>query len=187
MRALFTRLLAYPIEGTAPRIVHLREPIRAAGMSMETNVNTIYRDVPRLGKLYRDYKASHAIPDRKEPWAFVALSRGFDGRTGTFTYALGDVITSFANLPSGIEALEIPPMTYAVFPVRPRNRFGWPFAIAGAKRYIYETWLPTSAYQLGRLIDDFEYHDERSTRRRQPEIDLYICIAPKGAHGSQAG
>ena len=187
MRSLLTRLLTYPVERALPTIAHVAEPIRAAGMSMPTSVRTIYRDVPNLAKRYESYKREYEIPDKKQPWAFVAVSRDFDKETGTFIYCIGDVVTTFANLPPGLEPLEIPPMAYAVIPVRPRNRLGWPFAIPAAKKYIYERWLPQSEYEPGGVIDDFEYHDERSTRPSRPEIDLYVCIRPRSNRESQAG
>ena len=64
-----------------------------------------------------------------------------------------------------MHAFEIPAITYAVFPVRPRNRLAWGPAIANAKGYAYTAWMPGSGYEPAGLIDDFEYHDERSTRR----------------------
>jgi predicted transcriptional regulator YdeE len=47
------------------------------------------------------------------------------------------------------------------------------------KRYAYTVWLPNSGYELAGAIDDFEYHDERSTRKNDPEIDLYVAIRQK--------
>jgi AraC family transcriptional regulator len=78
-----------------------------------------------------------------------------------------------------MSAFEIPAITYAVFPVRPKNKRGWGMAIANAKGYAYTTWLPKSGYEPAGVIDDFEYHDERSTRERSPEIDLYVAIKRK--------
>jgi len=51
--------------------------------------------------------------------------------------------------------------------------------IVDAKRYAYTVWLPDSGYEPAGTIDDFEYHDERSTRRKDPEIDLYVAIREK--------
>jgi len=187
VRAFLTRLLAHPVDETSLRIIDLPAPILAAGMSIQTDMRRVYRDVPRLGKRYRDFKQSHEIPDRKDPWAFVAVSRGFKRDTGTFMYAIGDVVTSLTNLPAGLETIEIPAMAYAVLPVRPKNKFAWGFAIAGAKQYAYETWLPNSMYQPGRVIDDFELHDERSTRAKSPEIALYVCVVPRDTRHGEAG
>lgn len=104
------------------------------------------------------------------------MSTGFDREKGTFSYLLGDVVTSLEKTPVGLVSFEIPAITYAVFPVRPKNRFGWGIAIANTKRYAYNVWLPDSDYEPAGVIDDFEYHDERSVRKNNPEIDLYIAI-----------
>jgi AraC family transcriptional regulator len=76
---------------------------------------------------------------------------------------------------------EIPAITYAIFPVRPRNRLAWGMAIANAKGYAYTAWMPTSGYEPAGVIDDFEYHDERSRDPRRPAIDLYVAIKPRGS------
>jgi predicted transcriptional regulator YdeE len=187
MNRLLSRVFVHPIEGTAPRIVELTEEILVAGMSMETNIKSIYRDVPRLAKQHETFKENSPVPNRKEPWAFVAVSLDYDEATGTFTYLVGDVVTSFDGLPSGLLPFKIPSMTYAVFPIRPRNRFGWGIAIGSAKEYAYGTWMKISEHEQGRVIDDFEYHDERSIRKRDPEIDLYVCIQPRKEPIKEAG
>lgn len=179
MNRLLSRFFIHSIEGTQPRIVRLDEPIRVAAMSVATDTKRIYRDVPKLAGRYEEYKELHGIPNRTDPWAFVAVSLEFDEGTGSFTYMLGDVVNSFEGLPSELRAFEIPVHRYAVFPIRPKNRFGWGFAIGSAKEYAYKRWLPSSEYEQGRVIDDFEYHDARSARRRGPEIDLYVCIKRK--------
>jgi len=171
-----TRLFAHDIRGTKPRIVDLPEPMLIVGLSMETSVSQVRRDVPALADQYRHFKLEHGVPNLRQPWAFVAVSRSFDPSTGSFWYMVGDVVTSFDAVPRELETFEIPAIKYAVFPVRPRNRFGWPVAIAGAKRYAFTEWLPDSGYEPAGVIDDFEYHDERSTRKRNAQIDLYVAI-----------
>ena len=107
------------------------------------------------------------------------MSKDFDKESGTFTYIIGDVVTSLEEIPAGLLSFEIPAIKYAVFPVRPKNRFGWGVAIGNAKRYAYDVWLPNSEYEPAGAIDDFEYHDERSLRKGSPEIDLYVAIREK--------
>lgn len=180
MSILLMRLFSHDIEGSEPKIVDLDRPIQVVGMAMDTNLKRIYRDVPTLGRRYREFKQAHPIVNKKEPWAFAAVSCGYDPAVGTMWYLLGDVVTSLAEVPAELTPYEIPAIKYAVFPVRPRNRFGWGLAIANTKRYAYTVWLPKSPYEPAGVIDDFEYHDERSTRKRDPEIDLYVGIKPKG-------
>lgn len=181
LRRLLSRLFANDLTGYEPRIVELEKPIVIIGMSVDTTLRSIYRDVPRLGKQFKELKEAHPIPNRKEPWAFAAVSRGYDPATGAMTYMMGDVVTNVDELPEGMSVFEIPAITYAVFPVRPKSKAGWGVAIANAKGYAYTVWLPKSGYEQAGVIDDFEYHDERSTRAREPEIDLYVAIRRKSA------
>ncbi len=169
-------LFVHKIEGVEPRIVALEQPLQIMGMAMETSMSSIYRDVPQLGKQFEKYKREHEIPNKRQPWAFAAVSKDFDQEAGTFSYIIGDVVTRVDETPAELMTFEIPAIEYAVFPVRPKNRFGWGMAIANMKRYAYTVWLPSSEYEPAGIIDDFEYHDERSTRKRDPEIDLYIAI-----------
>jgi predicted transcriptional regulator YdeE len=170
------RIFTEDLDGYQPRIVDLERPIRIVGMTTDTSMADIYRDVPALGKKFQEYKKHHAIPAKKEPWGFAAVSKGFDKATGAFSYTIGDVVTHCEKIPAGLTSFEIPAIPYAVFPVRPKNRFGWGLAIENVKRYAYTTWLPQSGYEPAGMIDDFEYHDERGTRKSNPEIDLYVAI-----------
>lgn len=167
-----------------PRIVALDQPLKIVGMGIDTSVQSVYRDVPQLGKRFEQYKKAHEIPNKQQPWVFVAVSKDFDKEAQTFSYMMGDVVTSFDQASADLTAFEIPAGTYAVFSVRPKNRFGWAVGITIAKRYAYETWLPASEYEPAGTIDDFEYHDERSTRKRNPEIDLYVAVKHKGQAGT---
>jgi predicted transcriptional regulator YdeE len=176
---ILMNFFTHEIEGVEPRIVELEQPIQIVGMAMETSTSSIYRDVPQLGKRFEKYKRENEIPNTKRPWAFAAVSKDFDQEAGTFSYIIGDVVTHIEKTPTNLMTFEIPAIEYAVFPVRPRNRFGWGMAIANVKQYAYTVWLPNSEYEPAGIIDDFEYHDERSTRKRDPEIDLYIAIRKK--------
>ena len=175
LNRLLVGYFVHRIDGVEPRIVELAEPIYIVGMSMQTNITRIYSDLPALGRRYREHKKLHPISHPREPWAFAAVSKNFDPETGAMTYIMGDVVTEAGDT-EGLVGFVIPAITYAVFPVRPKNQMGWAFAIPDAKRYAYNVWLPNSRYQAARVIDDFEYHDERSARKRNPEIDLYVAV-----------
>lgn len=176
---ILEKLFAHDVASATPRIVDLEQPIQIIGIAVETNMKNIYRDVPALGKQFEKHKQAHEIPNKSFPWGFAAVTKGFDKEKGTFTYFMGDRVTTSKQIPPGLTSFEIPAMKYAIFPIRPKNRFGWPIAIASAKRYIYDTWLPNSVYKPAGTIDDFEYHDERSVRKSNPEIDLYVAIKEK--------
>jgi predicted transcriptional regulator YdeE len=176
LKNVLTSLFAYDPEGREPRIVELEQPIAIIGMGMETDTKRASRDVSRLAKRFEKYKRANGVPNKKQPWGFAAVSWGFDEKTRAFFYLMGDVVVSLEEVPVGLTGFEIPVGTYAVFPVRPKNRFGWGVAIVKVKQYAYTVWMPSSEYEPAGTIDDFEYHDERSTRKRKPEIDLYVAI-----------
>jgi predicted transcriptional regulator YdeE len=156
-----------------PRITTLREPILFVGMETNTDARSIYRDSARLGEEYRKFKERHQIPDLQEPWAFVAYSVDFIEKTRSWKYILGDVVTKLDAVPEGLGGNEIPPATYAVFPVRAKFKFLWGIEITRTKKYLIQEWLPNSKYRG--TGSDFEYHDDRSTGNK-PSIDLYVEI-----------
>jgi AraC family transcriptional regulator len=180
MRGIGAKRFNKSIDRPEPRIVDLDRPIEIVGVAVETNVKRVYRDVPALGKRFRAYKRTHDIPNLKQPWGFAAVSKDFDPQTGAFSYIIGDVVTNLEDVPEGLTPFEIPAIKYAVFPVRPRHRWGWARAIVDTKKYVYNVWLPQSEYEPAGTVDDFEYHDDRSLRRSDPEIDLYVAIKQRG-------
>jgi predicted transcriptional regulator YdeE len=174
---LVAGFFAHDIRRVEPHVVVLDRPICVLGMGIETSVRSIAGDAARLGRRLREYKRSHTVPHRVEPWGFAAVSLGFNREAGTFLYLIGDVVSSLDEIPEGLIGFEIPEGKYAVFPIRPKNRLGWPIAITRAKKHIYEDWLPRSGFRPAGGIDDFEYHDDRSARGKDPEIDLYVALA----------
>lgn len=179
IRRLLASLFVNDLSGYQPRIVDLKKPITIVGMSVDTTLRRIYRDVPTLGRKFKQMKELHPIPGRKKPWAFAAVSKGYNPSTGAMTYMMGDVVTRAGKVPKGMKSFRIPAGKYAVFPVRPKSSAGWGLAIANAKGYAYTRWLPGSGYEAAGAIDDFELHDERSERKPDPEIDLYVAIRPR--------
>ncbi|MBN1438658.1 MAG: effector binding domain-containing protein [Anaerolineales bacterium] len=179
MANILMRLFTEDLEGFEPEVRDLKDPIRILGMAADTTMSRIYQDAPALGKRFSEFKKSHPIPSKKEPWGFTAVSQGFARESGAFTYLMGDVVTDLDRVPAGLTGFEIPAGLYAVFPVRPKNRFAWGLAIANVKRYAYGKWLPRSGYDPAGTVDDFEYHDERSLRKRNPQIDLYVAVRAK--------
>ena len=156
-----------------PNIISLQESIKFVGLSVKTDVKSIYKDAARIGKEYTRFKKMHTIPNLRDPWAFVAYSRDFNEETKSWQYIMGDVVTCFDTIPEGLNGYEIPAGTFAVFPIKAKFKFLWGLEIARMKRYIFTNWLPNSEYKPTGC--DFEYHDERSTGRN-PSIDLYVAI-----------
>ncbi len=161
---------------TEPQITVLQEPILMLGMQVGTGMKSVFRDVSKLGKRWQAFKKTGVIPNKKEPWSFVAVSKDHDQQNGKWVYLMGDVVTRVDAIPSELVSYAIPAGTYAVFTLRPPHRFAWGMTIGTAKRYIYTEWLPRSGYKAGSVVSDFELHDERSTLKRGPSIDLYVAV-----------
>jgi predicted transcriptional regulator YdeE len=149
------------------------------GLSIETDLKNVYKDSANLGKEYSKFKAMNQIPNLKEPWAFVAYSRNFDEETRSWEYIMGDVVINLDSIPEGLTGYEIPPTTYAIFPIHAKFKFLWGVEIARMKRYIFNKWLPNSKNKSTGC--DFEYHDERSTGKN-PSIDLFVEIVEGNNH-----
>ena len=164
-----------PIE---PQIVTLKEPIRLLGLEIQTNDKDIYKDVGRVASSFNEIKKKSPLPHLKQPWASINISRDYDPESKTFTYMVGDQVEKIDSVPEGLSAFEIPVMTFAVFPVRPKSRFAWGITMGRMKRYIYTGWLPKSGYESPGVLDDFELHDDRSLGRH-PEIQLYVAVQRK--------
>jgi predicted transcriptional regulator YdeE len=167
-----------PFEKVDPTIVTLNEPIQMIGVSTRTGMKTIFQDAANLGQKYKQVKDQGLIQNKKVPWAFVAISKNFQG-TESWDYLMGDIVNTLDHVPAGLECFEIPVSTYAVFPIRPKSKFSWGITIGRTKKYIYTEWLPNSNYEADpSILGDFEYHDERSLAKK-PVIDLYVAIKEK--------
>ncbi len=171
-------ILIGPFEQPEPKFITLNEPIRMIGISTRTGMKTVFSDVPRLGKEYQALKEMNTIPNKKSPWAFVAISKDFR-EDGSWEYLMGDVVTTLDSVPPGLKSFEIPRQRFAVFPIRPKSRVAWGIEIGRTKKYVYADWLPSSPFDADTaVLGDFEFHDERSTSDH-PEIDLYVSIKDK--------
>jgi predicted transcriptional regulator YdeE len=167
------------IDKSEPKIIKLETPIKMIGVSMKTSMNTIYKDAAILGKEYEKIKNQNLVQNKKTPWAFVAVSKNFSNDNNSWEYLMGDVVTSFDNVPKGLIAFEIPARTYAVFTIRPKFSFLWGPTIGLTKKYIFTEWLPNSKYESdSNILGDFEFHDDRSISRN-PSIDLYVTVKEK--------
>lgn len=160
-----------------PKIMTLNEPIQAVGLSVETNMKTVYQDVAAVLQKYTDYKNQFGISNLKEPWEFVALSRNFNGNQ-SWEYVAGDVVTDLTEVPRELTAFEIPAGTYAVFPiVKPMAKLLWGIKIGMTKKYIYDTWLPKSQYEFAGF--EFEFNDQKMTDENHLITELYVAIKEK--------
>ena len=168
-------ILIGPAEKPNPEIITLQEPVYIVGLGIATNDRDIYKDVEAIAAKFKVLKGENSIMHLKQPWASINISRDYNPEEKTFTYIVGDVVTAIDAVPPGLKYYEIPAISYAVFPIRPRSRFAWGITMGRMKRFIYTEWLPKSGYRPSGLIGDFELHDERSLGKK-PEIRLYVAI-----------
>jgi predicted transcriptional regulator YdeE len=168
-------LLIGNIDKTEPHIVKLNEPIKLIGVEINTTDKDIYKDVGQVASEFNRIKKNCPVPYLKQPWESVNISKDYNVEAKTFKYIVGDVVTQVDSIPEGLCYYEIPAITYAVFPIRPKSRIAWGITMGRMKKYIYTQWLPKSGHRPSEIIGDFELHDEKSLKKN-PEISLYVAL-----------
>jgi predicted transcriptional regulator YdeE len=159
-----------------PEMVSLGEPIRAVGLMVRTDMESVFKDVAEILKEYRKYKDEFGIPDQKEPWEYVSLSANFQGNQ-SWDYYTGNVVETVDNVPDMLRSFEIPAGDYAVFPIRPKHKRLLGLTIARTKRYIYNEWMPRSKYEFAGY--EFEYNNQEMHEASPHFIDLYVSVKEK--------
>jgi predicted transcriptional regulator YdeE len=172
-------------QGIEPEIVRMDEPIYALGVGVGTSDKMIFKDAAALGKRFALARREHPF-EAKRPRLFVAPTSDYDRAAGTYRYSMGDAVEGHEGAPAELERITLPSGTYAAFAVRPILGFLWGPAIGKAYGYIFGSWLPRSSWRHdprvapgGRRIEHFEYHDERASRKRNPEMEIRVPVAPK--------
>ena len=161
-----------------PKIIKLDQPVYVIGLEINTDDKAIYQDVSKVANQFNAIKKSYPIPYLKEPWASINISKNYNPVTKTFTYIVGDVVNLVDSIPPGLKSYEISPLTYAVFPIRPKSKIAWGITMARMKKFIYTEWLPNSDYHPSELFGEFELHDE-SSLGKHPEVNLHVAIKEK--------
>jgi predicted transcriptional regulator YdeE len=161
-----------------PKIIKLGNPIYVIGLEINTDDKAIYQDVAKVANQFNSIKKTFPIPNLIEPWSSINISKDYNPEKRTFTYIVGDVVTVIDSIPPGLKAYEIPPLTYAVFPIRPKSKIAWGITMGRMKKFIYTEWFRISTYKPSDSFGEFELHDERSLGKH-PEINLYVAIKEK--------
>ena len=161
-----------------PKIIKLDQPIYVIGLEINTDNKAIYQDVSKVATQFNALKKDFPIPNLKKPWASINISKDYNPENGTFIYVVGDVVNIVDSIPPRLKPYEIPPLTYAVFPIRPKSNIAWGITMGRIKKFIYTEWLPNSKYSPSDSFGEFELHDERSLGKH-PEINLHVAIKEK--------
>ncbi len=127
-------------------------------------------EIPRFWQTVLKKGQIANIPDRKSPETILGICMDF-ASDGSFSYIIGAEVTSTENTPDDMACKTIPAAEYAVFTTHGKL----PDSIQQVTRYIYQQWLPNSAYQRTDSAD-FELYDERSMDPENGEVDIYVPI-----------
>lgn len=113
------------------------------------------------------------IPGRANPAVtYCAYTEYESDFTGSYTYFVGEEVTSFENIPEGFKALVIPPHSYMKF----TNEAG-PMPQVCIDMW-QQIWQMEASGKLAKrsYIADFEVYDERSRDPKSAVLDIYIGI-----------
>jgi predicted transcriptional regulator YdeE len=157
-------------------LTHLPE-IKLVGLKVRTNnKNEMNPATSRIGSCYGRYlseQIASKILHKKDPNTLYCAYTDYESDyTGEYTYFIGQEVTSFEGLREGLEALTIPPQTYAQFTTDPGPI---PQVVIQAWQ---EIWSMTPHDFGGKRSYrvDFEAHDGRAHDPQKTIANLYIGI-----------
>ena len=164
-----------PIEGVFTMEPHFveREEFLLAGYRKHT------RDgFGVIGEAWNELKNNMGKIKRENPnvmYGFEDYSEEFCAEPLQFYYMAAVEAEPGAEIPEGMVTKKVPKALYAVFAVNGRNANGEIGKVLG---YIYNVWLPRSAYCLDEnLLADFEYYDERwDCQSGAAQMEIYIPV-----------
>ena len=90
---------------------------------------------------------------------------------GGSAYLAGMAVEAMPNTPAGLVARTLPAAKYAVFTCTMKT-------MSATYPYIFQQWLPASAYALDSDAADFEYYPPTSNSEDSP-VRIYIPIKQK--------
>jgi predicted transcriptional regulator YdeE len=153
--------------------------IKLVGLKVRTNNKNEIE--PLEGKIfpyvhkYFNQNIAAKIPNRKKPGTtFCAYTEYESDHTGDYTYFIGEEVTSFDEIPAGLEKFTIQPQHYSKFTT---ESGAMPDVVRNAWKKI---WQLTDK-ELGgqrRYHADFEIYDERAAdpTHQHVVLDIYIGI-----------
>lgn len=130
-----------------------------AGVQTEIDRRNMQKDVKELYN--RFYQLRPELRGHSDPSGTMVIT-GKPNKENNFTYFVGDLVdTQEQNDNASVVTLE--PGLYACLSVDFKAESDLYFAVAKAKAYFYEKWLPASEYSLDeQWFDSIELYDRRS-------------------------
>jgi predicted transcriptional regulator YdeE len=113
------------------------------------------------------------IPNRVKPGTTYCVYTEYESDyKGEYTYFVGEEVSSFEQLPEGLETLTIPAQKYAKFTTEPG---AMPNVVVNAWKDIWNM-SPGDLGGKRRYHSDFEIYDERSANHSAIVLDIFIGI-----------
>jgi predicted transcriptional regulator YdeE len=139
-----------------------RRTCNADGRSIE--------DIPAVWKEFLVKNAAAKIQNRSVPPAMYAVYSDYETDwKGEYAFLIGCGVTRANTVPEGMAVRRIPAQTYAHFTAK-----------GEMPQSLLEVWSSVWLSDLPRTYTfDFEVYDQRFTRPKDKEIDVYIAIDPE--------
>lgn len=157
---------------------HVSKPeLKLVGLTVRTsNKNEMSPDTAKIGGLFAAYWGQGApaqISARKTPGVTYSVYTEYaSNEHGDYTYFLGEEVSSFDNIPAGMQQLTIPASKYQKFTTQPGQM---PSVVIQAWQHIWEM-TPADLNGERAYIADFEVYDERASDLSKAVVDIYIGV-----------
>lgn len=154
-----------------------KSEIKLVGLTARTNnKNEMNPQTSKIGELARRFWSQNIatqISHRKNPGVTLSVYAEYDSNEhGDYTYFIGEEVSSFEHIPSGLQKLMIPAAKYQKF-TTPSGAM--PGIVINAWQQI---WKMTSQDLDGdrAYIADFEVYDQRAIDPANMSLDIYIGV-----------
>lgn len=151
--------------------------IKLVGLTARTNnKNEMNPQTSKIGELagrFWSQNIANQIANRKNLGVTLSVYTEYDSNEhGDYTYFIGEEVSSFENIPAGLQQLTIPAAKYQKFTIPPGKM---PEVVINAWQQIWGM----SANDFGgerTYIADFEIYDQRASDPANASLDIYIGI-----------
>lgn len=157
-------------------ILQLRE-IKLIGIKTRTSNKAEFEastaKIPTCLQQYFHGNIAKKIPNRSKPGVtFCAYTEYESDWTSDYTYFVGEEVSTFEELPEGLEKHIIPIQTYVKFTT---DAGPMPEIVVEAWQEIWQT-PPKILGGQRNYHTDFEVYDERSLNQQNTVLDIYIGL-----------
>ena len=149
-----------------------KQEIKLVGLTARTNnKNEINPQTSKIGALagrFWSQNIADQISNRKNPGVTLSVYTEY----GDFTYFIGEEVSSFENIPSGLQKLTVPAAKYQKF-TTPSGKM--PDVVVSAWQQIWK--MTSDDFEGDRAyIADFEVYDQRAIDPANTSLDIYIGV-----------